>query len=425
MTLNEIRELRGKRAALIKQASEYVGICQEDVSTGKRREMKPEERLHHRSMLDRADEMLREIETAERQMTAEASLSVIHRPVPPRTINGGIYMPRLHGDDSRGNPEAEFELRSYISSGAMPQQAVYNAVRVMDDESRGLSFGSSAHAGYLVPTNTSFYGQVVKAMSAVLDINAAGFRQVTTDDAGDMPIPSVDDLDNELSSMMEFATAEATDITVGIRTLRAHLFSSGFVKVSRKLALTGTVEAIVTDTLGERLGRTLSRVLTVGLGTAGEPQGIVTGSSLGHTATAAAAVTVDDLLELQHSMDAAYRRRGKFFMNDSTLLAIRKLRDSEDRPVFSQSYTVGQPDMLLGSPVVIAPHMANLGAGAKPIVFADPSQFLVRRAGQSFFLQRLEERFADQHAIGFLLYLFCDSLVLDDRGVKHMQMAAS
>ena len=62
-----------------------------------------------------------------------------------------------------------------------------------------------------------------------------------------------------------------------------------------------------------------------------EPQGVVTGSTLGKTAAGVATITADELIDLFHSIDPAYRQSPRFrwMFNDATLKAIRKLKDGD------------------------------------------------------------------------------------------------
>ena len=67
---------------------------------------------------------------------------------------------------------------------------------------------------------------------------------------------------------------------------------------------------------------------TTGTGSA-QPQGIVTGATSGVTAAGVAAITADELIDLQHSIDPAYRNeRSKFMLSDTALKGLRKLKDT-------------------------------------------------------------------------------------------------
>ena len=58
-------------------------------------------------------------------------------------------------------------------------------------------------------------------------------------------------------------------------------------------------------------------------------------------------------------------------MNSATAGAVRKLKDSEGRFLWSDSLVAGQPPTLLGYPVIIAEDMPAIASGAFSIAFGD------------------------------------------------------
>ena len=90
------------------------------------------------------------------------------------------------------------------------------------------------------------------------------------------------------------------------------------------------MEQLIGDLLGERLGRRANLELTTGDGT-GDPNGIVTASSAGKVAASTSAITWDEIIELEHSVDPAYRMGPKvcYMFNDNVLRDVRKLKDGD------------------------------------------------------------------------------------------------
>jgi len=84
--------------------------------------------------------------------------------------------------------------------------------------------------------------------------------------------------------------------------------------------------------------------------------------------------SVDSLINLQHALKPVYRQNGTFLMNDSTLAKIRKIKDGDGDYIWRPGLTENAPDMLLGRPVAIDENMADVGADAYPICFADFSR---------------------------------------------------
>ena len=146
--------------------------------------------------------------------------------------------------------------------------------------------------------------------------------------------------------------------------------------------------------------------LTIGTG-ASQPQGIVTAASNGKTAASATAIASDELIDLQHSVNAAYRRSPKcrWMFADTTLQAIRKLKDGQGNYLFQMGdIRVGAPDTLLGKPFSINDDVPAIATGNRSIVFGDFSRFYVRRVGSPL-IGVVRERFWPDLGIAGLIRL--------------------
>ena len=75
------------------------------------------------------------------------------------------------------------------------------------------------------------------------------------------------------------------------------------------------------------------------------------------TAASATAITMDEIMDLYYSLRAPYRRNAVFIMNDSTIKAIRKLKNGNGDYLWQPSLTAGQPDTLLNRPAVSYTHL--------------------------------------------------------------------
>lgn len=85
----------------------------------------------------------------------------------------------------------------------------------------------------------------------------------------------------------------------------------------------------------------------------------------------AANLSADALITLIYAVPATYRNRGAWVMNGTTLAAVRKLKDGQGNFLWSPSYQAGQPETILGGPVVEALDMPNIAANAFPIICGD------------------------------------------------------
>lgn len=252
-------------------------------------------------------------------------------------------------------------------------------------------------------------------------------QMLRTTGGEDLPWPTADDTSNTGELVGESANvATEADPSFGQVVFKAYKFSSKLVKVPSELMQDSAFDlaAELGRMLGERLGRVLNTKFTTGHGGA-EPRGIVTAASLGVTAAAVDAITADEILELVHSIDPAYRTGGRFMMHDNTLLHLRKLKDGNGQYLWSSGLGGGVPDTLAGYPITVNQDMASaLATSAKTVLFGQLSKYKVREV-RGMTLRRLTELYAANDQEGFIAFLRADGNLLDagTAPVKYIQQA--
>jgi HK97 family phage major capsid protein len=138
-------------------------------------------------------------------------------------------------------------------------------------------------------------------------------------------------------------------------------------------------------------------------------------------------VIVDDLIDLMFSVDPLYRASpsAAFLMADSTLKFIRKIKTATtNEPIFLPASRPGQPDMLLGKPVIVSDDVAAMAANAKSIIFGDLSQYMIRDAAGVGVL-RLQERFAEVGQVAFIAFLRTDGRAINAGALRYYQNSSS
>jgi HK97 family phage major capsid protein len=249
----------------------------------------------------------------------------------------------------------------------------------------------------------------------------------TTEDGRETPWPTANDTSNEGALVGENTASDEQDVTFGAAIFRSYKATSKIVRVAHELMRDSSLDLAgeLGRILGERLGRSLNRYCTVGTAAA-QPQGVVVGSTLGVTAASATAIAMDELIRLQHSVDAAYRvgPSAGFMMNDSTASYVRRLKDGDGQYLWQSNVQAGQPPLLLGFPVFINANMADIATGAKSVLFGDFSRYKIRQVGQVR-LKRLVERYAEYDQEGLLAFLEFDGMILNAGGnpIKHLIQA--
>lgn len=297
----------------------------------------------------------------------------------------------------------------------------------MASEQRAQTITTSG-GGYLIPEG--FRAELVRAMEAFGGMRANS-RVIETDAGNSLDIPTVDDTSNTGRLLAINTAVTTTDITFGQKTLDAYKYSSDLVLVPVELMEDSAFDmnGMVTSILAERLGRITEQHYTTGDGS-GKPNGVVTASvqgkegANGQTTT----VTADDIVDLFHSVDPAYRDGAVFMMNDSTVAAIRKLKtgvSNDETYLWQPGLRAGQPDTLLGRPVIVNQHMSAMQASAKSILFGNFSNYWIRDVRGIRFV-RLDERYADADQVGFVVFLRTDGdLIGPAATIKHYANAGT
>ena len=279
--------------------------------------------------------------------------------------------------------------------------------------------------GYTIPQG--FFPELIKTMASYSGVLQAG-RLIRTDSGNDLPMPTVNDTATTASIVTEGTQSTVADITFGQKTLNAYVLRT-LAQASEELLMDSafSIEEIIRDLFADRLGRGLNSYLTTGTGSS-QPNGVVTATSAGKTALATTVFTRDEVLDLVHSIDPAYRTGDKvgFMLNDAVLAEIKKLTigSGDDRPLWQPSIREGEPDRLEGYKYWINQHMASSIVGsAKVLLFGDFNKYAIRIV-RDVAVRRLNERYADYFLVGFLGFIRVDGELLDTSAVKHLIMAA-
>ena len=166
--------------------------------------------------------------------------------------------------------------------------------------------------------------------------------------------------------------------------------------------------------------------MTTGSGSV-QPYGLITKAlSGGTTVTAASATAIgaDEVIDLAHSIDVAYRQTGKavgFMCHDDRVASLRKLKNSDDY-LWVNGLQAGVPDRLYNYPLSINNHMdsGTIASGHESLLFGDFNKYVVRDMG-SMRLHRLEERYRDLDQTGFIAFQRTDANSIQDSAFAVLQ----
>jgi HK97 family phage major capsid protein len=423
MTLTELQDKRGR---LVTEARAALDEIKKNTDDARSAELEK----RHDDIMGEFDRVERNIKREEDQAALEARFAA--RQEEERKAK------RPTGSDSevRGAHEGEkAEYREvffkFLANGASLDALDGEERKVLragteNIEQRIQTGGTNTAGGYTVPVELqNMLVRSMKAWGPMYDGNIVS--ELNTSSGNALPIPTTDDTSKtgvqgtEGTALTDDGSADAV---FGVKQLEAYDFNTKFVKFSWQLAQDSifNMEALLADLLGERLGRLANAQLTTGTGTSA-PNGIVTASTLGKTAASATAIAADEIIDLSHAVDPAYRISPKvsFMFNDLTLAAIRKLKDGQGNYLWQMgNVKEGVPGSLLGYRYVINQAMAGIATGNKSILFGDLGKYWVRKVGSPV-IGVLRERFWPDLGIAGLIRF--DGELLDTASVKYLVQA--
>lgn len=420
---NRIKELRDKQAKIVSEARERLN----QIDTADEARAKELETQHDTAMAE-YDRIEAQITREERMVELERrdeEQRKKQRPIPPDSEA------RAHDDGENITYRHAFhryvQERGDLSALSAEERAALQG-GVAKVETRTQVTTGSAAGGYTVPTELS--NEIIKSMKAWGPMYDEDICTVMNTSSGNpIDLPTIDDTGVAVAKHTEGTQAtddSGSDATFGKKTLSAYAYDTEWVKFSWELAQDSifNFESLLGGLLGQRLGRRANTELTVGDGT-DDPNGIVTASTLGVTAAATAAITWDEIINLEHSVDPAYRAspKARYMFNDATLSAVRKLKDGNGNYLWQMGdVQKGVPGSFNGRPYSINQAMDSLGAAKKVMLFGDFSKYFVRKVGGTvLFVAR--ERFAPD--IGLLGLIRLDGELGDTAAVKHLITAAT
>jgi HK97 family phage major capsid protein len=293
-----------------------------------------------------------------------------------------------------------------------------------------LSVGTNSQGGFTVQTDVA---------AVLIDYlkDYSGMRQVaeifTTSQGNPLNFPTSDGTAETGELIGENVTATGLDPSFGVVSIPVYKYSSKIIAVPFELLQDSQIdmEAFLRKRIQTRLGRIQNTHFTVGTGS-GQPNGLVTAASVGKTGTTGQTLTViyDDLVDLIDSVDVAYQgQQCKFMFAQSLRKVVRKIKDTQGRPIWMPSYEAGISqsfaDNLLGYGVQINNDMPVAGANNKSISFGDHSYYKIRQVMEVMLFRFMDSAYVKLGQIGFLAWMRAGGNLVDTNAVKLYQHSAT
>jgi HK97 family phage major capsid protein len=234
------------------------------------------------------------------------------------------------------------------------------------EELKALTVSSDPGGGYLAPPELAT--EIIRDLIEYSPIRAVASVRGTS--APSTIYPTRGDITNA-RWVGETETRTESGITFGQKELAVKELAT-FVDISnRLLADAPQAEVEVRAALAEDFGKKEATAFVWGNG-ALEPEGFMVNPDIAFTANGHATdLKADALITLLYALPATYRNAGAWAMNGTTLATIRKLKDGQGNYLWQPSYQAGQPETILGRPVVEMVDMPDIESGSFPIIYGD------------------------------------------------------
>jgi len=398
--MSKILELREKRAKAWEAAKAFL-----DAKRGGDGLLSAEDTAAYEKMEADVVALGKEIERLERQAAIDLELS---RPTNTPITN----KPTSTGETKTGRATDEYK------------RAFWNVMRGRRtaDIQNALQIGEDSEGGYLAPDE--FERTLVEALEEENIFRR--LANVITTSSGDRKIPVVASK-GTASWVDEEGQIPESDDSFGQVSIGAFKLAT-MIKVSEELLNDSVfnLESYIAREFARRIGNKEEEAFFVGDG-AGKPLGILAaagGGQVGVTTAGATTITLDEILDLFYSLKSPYRRNAVFVMNDATVKAVRKLKDSTGQYLWQPSIKEATPDTILNRPLYTSAYMPAIEAGAKTVVFGDFGYYWVAdRQGRVF--KRLNELYAATGQVGFIATQRVDGKLVLPEAIKVLQQKAS
>lgn len=241
--------------------------------------------------------------------------------------------------------------------------------------------------------------------------------------SGNLSIPYYDESSQQITMAYatEFTDLESTSGKFASIELKGFL-AGALSKVSKSLINNSSFDIVpfVINEMAESVARWIEKELLNG--TKDKIDGLSKVTTL--TAAAQAAVTADELIDVQEEIPDVYQADAIWIMSKKTRTAIRKLKDSDGNYILNKDATSKWGYTLFGKDVYTSENMPDMAAGKRAILYGDMSGLVVK-ISEDMNIQVLQEKFATQHAVGIISWIELDAKIQNAQKLTGLTMKAA
>lgn len=442
--MDKLKELRKKRKELLAKAQ--AKIAEHDERRGAiGAEMTGEQQAELRAMLAEANAAAEEAAALEAEIETR---SRINEQVDAMTRGQGQDLgdmpPRGGVNGGQGVEYGDAFAELVVSGGnlsTLPQEvrAALMAGAVMDtgapmsdaaEYRAGVRLGVDAAGGFLVPDEAhAALVQSMRLYGPMLDMAPGLFQIFSTPGVATLPIPTFDATgrEGEQEAAEGDTYSDGGEIGFGNAALGGYLIKSPWVKVSLQFLLSAPAAMgdVLSRIVAEDIGQKGNRLLTTGTGV-NQPQGIVTGASVGLTTPGVGSFDVDDVIRFVRGFAEGYRMDPSFrvMMSGTTKTELAAMRNADGSFVLT-----GEDESVLRLGQTRVRNMTNefmpsVAAGAAPFVAGVMNKFAIRHGQNGRVALAFARDSKFQPGAGLAGHRFVDSVVTDTRAIKKMVLGS-
>jgi HK97 family phage major capsid protein len=397
--LKELREARGKAVA------DARAIL--DKADAEKRSVNKEEDAAYTALFAKQEELRGQIEREERQVEVEreaAAAALRSRDAVRDSTDGRTVDPEARGAHDSDEYRAAFSKLLLAGHTGLSR-----------DEARALQVDSDTAGGFTAAPQ-QWVNQLIKGVDDMIFIRqrATKFRVAS---AASMGVPTLAANPADSNWTTELATgSEDSTMSFGKRELNPHPLAKR-LKVSNKLLrMVTSTDALVRDRLGYTCGVTQEKAFLTGSGS-NQPLGLFTASANGvttardvSTGNTATSIMVDGLLEAKYSLKGQYWNRADWIFHRDAMKQISKLKDGEGQYLWRESVRDGEPDRLLGRPIMMSEYAPNtFTTGLYVGILGDFSNYWIADA-LDVQIQVVRELYAETDQTGYILRASTDGM---------------
>ena len=402
--MNRVSELRTERARTWEKAKAFL-----DSHRNEKGILSPEDTSTYERMEEEIVSLGKEIEREERADAFERELM--------RPVNTPLT----------SKPESMKVEEKVGRATDSYKKAFWNTVRTRSGYQKpefmnALQEGVDSEGGYLVPDE--YEKRLLEGLREENIIRNHAYSFVTS--TGIHKIPLVGS-HGSASWIEEEGAYQESDDTFSQVSLDAHKVGT-IIRVSEELLQDSVfdLESYIASEFSRRIGEKEEEAFITGNGTH-KPLGILAetgGAEVGVTAAKGDSLTADELIDLYYSLKSPYRKSAIWILNDSTVKAIRKLKNNDGTYLWQPAIKDGEVNTILGRPYYTSSFIPALASGNKSVLFGDLSYYWIGdRQGISF--KRLNELYAGNGQVGFIASKRVDGKLVLPEAVKCMKMAGT